>query len=379
MKFIHLSDLHLGKRVNEFSMLEEQDYILGKIIEIIRDEWPDALLIAGDVYDKPVPPVEAVKLFDRFLSALSGTGVKVLVISGNHDSPERLSFASGLLGGSGVFISPAYGGEVSSVTFTDEWGKVNFYMLPFIKPAHVARWFPDEDIQSYTSAVRGALAHTPINFNGRNVLLTHQFVTGAERSESEEISVGGADNVDGSVFEGFDYVALGHIHGPQSIGKPTVRYCGTPLKYSFSEASHKKSVTVVQMGQKGDVEVRTVPLTPRRDWVQLRGDFMRITSKQTLEKLNPDDYYKITLTDEEDVPEGVSKLRRCFPNLMAMEYDNSRTRAAAEVGEAGDVTNKTPIQLFSELFEKQNGKPMTDEMCKVVGDMIEKIWQGENS
>ena len=280
MKFIHLSDLHLGKRVNEFSMLEEQDYIFGKIIEIVMDEWPDALLIAGDVYDKPVPPVEAVKLFDRFLCALSGTGVKVLVISGNHDSPERLSFASGLLGGSGVFISPAYGGEVSSVTFTDEWGKVNFYMLPFIKPAHVARWFPDEDIQSYTSAVRVALAHTPINFNGRNVLLTHQFVTGAERSESEEISVGGADNVDGSVFEGFDYVALGHIHGPQSIGKPTVRYCGTPLKYSFSEASHKKSVTVVEMGQKGDVEVRTVPLTPRRDWVQLRGDFMRITSNR---------------------------------------------------------------------------------------------------
>lgn len=376
MKFLHLSDLHLGKRVNEFSMTEEQDYILHKILDIVKAETPDAVVIAGDVYDKPVPPVEAIKLFESFLCALAEMNVAVLIISGNHDSAERLSFASGLLGGSGIYISPAYGGATAPVQLNDEWGEVNFYLLPFVKPANVARAFPNEDIQSYTDAVRAAIAHMGVNFSARNVLVTHQFVTGAVRSQSEEISVGGADNVDGSVFEGFDYVALGHIHGPQKIGRETVRYCGTPLKYSFSEANHKKSATIVEMGAKGEVEVKTVDLVPRRDWVQLHGTYAAVTAKSFVDGQNRDNYFKIVLTDEEDIPEGAAKLRYFYPNLMALEYDNSRTRAEANLSEGGDVSNKTPLELFAELYEKQNGRQMTEEMSSLVGKLISDIWEG---
>ena len=374
MKFLHLSDLHLGKRVNEFSMLGEQEAVLGQITDIAARERPDAVVIAGDVYDKPVPPVEAVKLLDGFLRALTQRGIKILMISGNHDSAERLSFLSGILGGSGIFIAPAFGGSVAPVTLEDGFGKVNFYLLPFVKPVNVARAFPEEGIEDYTSALRAAIAHMNVDFSARNVLVTHQFVTGAERSESEELSVGGTDNVDGSVFVGFDYVALGHIHAPQNAGSPVVRYCGTPLKYSFSECSQKKSVTVVEMGEKGRVDVRTVPLVPVRDFVELRGTYAEVTQKSCLEKLNTEDYYKITLTDEEDVPEGVAKLRLFYPNLMALEYDNSRTRAGESASDGGDVRGKTPSELFGELYEKQNGRPMTEEMARYMEDLIEKVW-----
>ena len=374
MKFLHLSDLHLGKRVNEFSMLGEQEAVLGQITDIAARERPDAVVIAGDVYDKPVPPVEAVKLLDGFLRALTQRGIKILMISGNHDSAERLSFLAGVLGGSGIFIAPAFGGSVAPVTLEDGFGKVNFYLLPFIKPVNVSRAFPEEGIEDYTSALRAAIAHMSVDFSARNVLVTHQFVTGAERSESEELSVGGTDNVDGSVFVGFDYVALGHIHAPQNVGSPVVRYCGTPLKYSFSECSQKKSVTVVEMGEKGSVEVRTVPLVPVRDFVELRGTYAEVTQKSYLEKLNTEDYYKITLTDEEDVPEGVAKLRLFYPNLMALEYDNSRTRAGESASDGGDVRGKTPSELFGELYEKQNGRPMTEEMARYMEDLIERVW-----
>ncbi len=375
MKFLHLSDLHLGKRVNEFSMIEEQDYILNSIICIARDEKPAAVVIAGDVYDKPVPTVEAVKLLDSFLNRLTAMGINVLIISGNHDSAERLSFGANLLGGSGVYISPAYDGKVEPVTFSDELGGVNFYMLPFIKPAIVARVFEGEGAESYTAALRAAVSHMNIDVKLRNVLITHQFVTGALRSDSEEISVGGSDNVDASVFEQFDYVALGHIHAPQKIGRETIRYCGTPLKYSFSEVNQQKSVTIVEMGAKGDVRVRTAPLVPRRDLAALRGTYAEVTAKSFTEKLNRDDYYKITLTDEEDIPECVAKLRYFYPNLMALEYDNARTRAELDLSDAGDVQNKTPLQLFSELFEKQNGKPMTEEMQNAISSLIQSIWE----
>ena len=358
MKFLHLSDLHLGKRVNEFSMLGEQEAVLGQITDIVARERPDAVVIAGDVYDKPVPPVEAVKLLDGFLRALTQRGIKILMISGNHDSAERLSFLAGILGGSGIFIAPAFGGSVAPVTLEDGFGKVNFYLLPFIKPVNVSRAFPEEGVEDYTSALRAAITHMSVDFSARNVLVTHQFVTGAERSESEELSVGGTDNVDGSVFAGFDYVALGHIHAPQNVGSPVVRYCGTPLKYSFSECSQKKSVTVVEMGEKGSVEVRTVPLVPVRDFVALRGTYAEVTQKSYLEKLNTEDYYKITLTDED----------------MALEYDNSRTRAGESASDGGDVRGKTPSELFGELYEKQNGRPMTEEMARYMEDLIEKVW-----
>lgn len=377
MKFFHLSDLHLGKRVNEFSMLEEQAIILKVIQNSAERLRPDAVLISGDVYDKPVPPIEAIKLFDSFLSALAEMKIKVIVISGNHDSAERLAFASGLLGDSGVYIASAYNGEVQKVVLRDGFGEVNFYLLPFVKPANVSRFFPEEQICDYTSAVKVAISHMGIDKSSRNVLLTHQFVTGAVRSESEELSVGGSDNVDASAFCDFDYVALGHIHGPQSVDRPEVRYCGTPLKYSFSEAAHKKSITVVDMGVKGEVNISLIPLTPPRDWVALRGTYAEVTQKSFVEKYNRNDYFKITLTDEEDIPEGVAKLRIFYPNLMLLSYDNARTRAELIESGAGDVQNKTPSELFSELYERQNGKKMTADMQTLIDGLIENIWEAK--
>lgn len=223
MRLIHLSDLHLGKRVNEFSMLEDQEYILTKIINIVDNEKPDAVIIAGDVYDKSVPSAEAVELFDDFLVRLSKRHLKVVVVSGNHDSSERIAFGGRLMDANGIHISPVYHGEITPVTMEDEYGVLNVYMLPFLKPVNVRRFFPDAEISSYTDALRVAVNQLRINADERNILVTHQFVTGAVRSDSEYISVGGTDNVDSSVFEGFDYVALGHIHRPQSVGKETVR------------------------------------------------------------------------------------------------------------------------------------------------------------
>ena len=327
MKLIHLSDLHLGKRVNEFSMLEDQEYILRKILAVMDDEQPDAVLIAGDVYDKSVPSAEAMLLFEEFLYSLVKRKLQVFVISGNHDSPERLSFASKLIDASGVHLSPVYDGAVAPMTLTDQFGPVNIYMLPFLKPAHVRRFFPDEEIASYTDALRLAVGKMAIDTRQRNVLVTHQFVTGAERSDSEDISVGGSDNVDAAVFDGFDYVALGHIHAPQCIGgNNRVRYCGTPLKYSFSEAKHVKSVSVVTLGAKGDTEVRTVPIVPRHDLRELRGSYMELTARANYEGTAVDDYLHITLTDEEDIPDVIGKLRVIYPNLMKLDYDNARTR-----------------------------------------------------
>lgn len=378
MKFIHLSDLHLGKRVNEFSMLEDQAYILKEIINVIDDEKPDGVLIAGDVYDKSVPPAEAVQLFDDFLYRLSRRELHVFVISGNHDSPERIAFGGRLMERSGVHFSPVYDGTVTRVNLEDEYGTVSVYMLPFIKPAHVRRFFPEEEILSYTDAVAAALSGIPKDSPERKVLITHQFVTGASRSESEEISVGGSDNVDATAFDGFDYVALGHIHGPQNIGAAgTVRYCGTPLKYSFSEAGHEKSVTVAELLEKGNVSVRTVPLTPRHDLRRIRGTYMELTAKSSYEGTRTDDYLQITLTDEEDIPDAVGRLRVIYPNLMKLEYDNRRTRAGMDQELTGTERQQTPLELFAEFYEKQNHQPMSEKQQAFVEELIEKIWEEE--
>lgn len=376
MKLIHLSDLHIGKRVNEYSMLEDQAYILLKIRNIIEEEKPDAVLIAGDVYDKAVPSAEAVQLFDDFLCALAGKGQQVFVISGNHDSPERLAFGGRLMSGSGIHMSPVYAGDVEPLVFSDEYGEVRIYMLPFIKPAHVRRYFPDEQIESYTDAVRVAVDAMQVDTAVRNVIVTHQFVTGAERSESEELSVGGSDNVDATVFDAFDYVALGHIHGPQSVGRETVRYCGTPLKYSFSEVHHKKSVTVVELAKKGNVAVRTVALKPLRDMREIRGTYEELTSKSYYEGTETADYLHITLTDEEDIVGAVEKLSVIYPNLMKLDYDNRRTRQNQSVGEAKQVEEKTPLELFAELYLKQNNQPMSEEQTAFMKDLMERVWEG---
>ncbi len=375
MKFLHLSDLHLGKRVNEISMIEDQEYILTRIILICDDEKPDAVIIAGDVYDKSVPPAEAVTLLDDFICRLAKRKIPAFIISGNHDSPERLSFGNRLMEGAGIYLAPAYNGEVKPITLRDEYGDVNFWLLPFIKPAHVKRYFPDDNIESYTDAVRAAVKRMSVNKTERNVIVTHQFVTGAETCESEELSVGGTDNVDASVFDDFDYVALGHIHGPQNIGSGRIRYCGTPLKYSFSEAGHYKSVTVVEMGEKGKLELRLVPLIPKHDMQQIRGTFEEVTDKAFYQNMEREDYYHVLLTDEEDIPEAIGKLRIVYPNIMKLSYDNKRTRSKQLIDGAEQVQRKSPLELFEELYEKQNNRPMSDKQKEFSLSLIEPIWE----
>lgn len=372
MKLIHLSDLHLGKRVNDFPMLEDQAYILDRILEIAGEEQPDAVLIAGDVYDKTVPSAEAVALLDDFLVKLADRSLPVLLISGNHDSPERLAFANRLMEGRGVYIAPVYHGEVSPVTLEDDRGPVDFWLLPFLKPAHIRRFFPEEGVESFTDAMACAIRHMPLDPARRNVLVTHQFVTGAARCESEEVSVGGADNVDASVFAPFDYVALGHLHGPQNVGGERIRYCGTPLKYSFSEAGHQKSVTIVELGEKGSLEVRAVSLLPQRDMVELRGSFAQLKSPEFYGQVDRDAYVRVILTDESDIYDAMGQLRPVYPNLMALDYDNLRTRSGAVVLEEADV-KRDPLELFADFYQQQNHQPMSEEQRRYLTELLETI------
>ena len=377
MKFIHLSDLHIGKRLNDFSLAEDQSYILEQILDMIRDEKPDAVLICGDVYDKSIPSGEAVTLFDDFLCRLAEGDAPVLIISGNHDSAERLSFGHRLFTEKGIYISPVYSGEVKPVTLQDSWGEVDFWMLPFVKPSHVRRFFPDAQIENYTEALSVAIENMPIDKTKRNVLLTHQFVTGSVTCESEELSVGGSDNVDASVFEDFHYVALGHIHGPQNIGgENRIRYCGTPLKYSFSEEKHHKSITVVELDESGTPTVTLRPLTPLRDLRTITGTFAFLTSSANYIGTPTKDYIRAVLTDEEDVPEAMSKLRLIYPNIMELRYDNTRTRTNAIIDGAENVQEKTPLQLFEELYETQNNQPMSDVQRSFVQELLDSIQEG---
>lgn len=377
MKLIHLSDLHLGKRVNDFPMLEDQAYILEQILEIIHNEQPDAVLIAGDVYDKTIPSAEAVALLDDFLVKLADRALPVLLISGNHDSPERLSFANRLMEGRRVYIAPVYHGEVKPVTLEDAYGPVDFWLLPFLKPVQLRRFFPEEEVESYTDAVACAIRHMPLNPARRSVLVTHQFVTGAERCESEEVSVGGTDNVDAAVFAPFDYVALGHLHGPQDVGEKRIRYCGTPLKYSFSEVHHQKSVTVVELGEKGALDVRTVPLTPKRDMVELRGSFAQVKSPEFYGQVDREAYVRVILTDENDIYDAMGQLRPIYPNLMRLDYDNLRTRSGAVELEEADV-KRDPLELFSEFYQQQNHQPMSEEQRRYLAGLLEEIQEEQS-
>lgn len=376
MKFLHLADLHLGKRVNGFSMLEDQAHILRQILAILDDEQPDGVLIAGDVYDKSVPSVEAVRLLDGFLTELRARGVPVLLISGNHDSPERLAFGGRVMDSCGIHISPVYDGALAPVTLQDAFGPVHVWLLPFVKPAHVRRWFPDADIESYTDAVAEAVAHMDIDTAARNVLVTHQFVTGGARSGSEELSVGGTDNVDSGVFAPFDYVALGHLHGAQHIGRETIRYAGSPLKYSFSEARQHKSVTVVTLGEKGDVQVRTVALTPLRELREIRGSYDELTARSFYEHTTyRSNYLHLILTDEQDVFDAMSRLRTIYPYLMTLDYDNARTRAAGGMSVPAETERRTPLELFEALYQRQNHQPMSEVQRAYIAQLMEQIME----
>lgn len=391
MKLIHLSDLHIGKRVHEFSMIEDQKYILNQIVDIIKKENADGVIIAGDIYDKPVPSAEAVQVFDKFLTALAALKINIFAVSGNHDSAERIAFGAQLMRGTNVYMSPVYDGTIEKITMKDDFGTVNIFLLPFVKPAVVRNGLtktlcdqrlPGEDeniepnienIDSYQKAVEAVIARMHVDVSERNVLVAHQFVIGASCCDSEELSVGGLDQISASVFDPFDYVALGHIHSPQKIGKDTIRYCGTPLKYSFSEADQEKSVSVVEIKDKGSVVIRTIPLKPLRDMRKIRGSYMEVTNLSFYKDTNKEDYVQITLTDEEDIPDCIWRLRTIYPNLMVLTYDNQRTRMNQQINAVDVSEQKSEIELFETFFQIQNNQSMTEEQIAFVKTIIEKL------
>ena len=377
MKLIHLGDLHIGKRVNEFSMLEDQEFILARILSVIEDEQPDGVLLAGDIYDKTVPSAEAVALFDRFLVRLARLGPAVFMISGNHDSPERIAFGGRLMEQSRVYVSPIFDGHIKSVLLKEGTRQARIYLLPFVKPAQV-RHYLDESVTDYNQAMEACIREMKVNPEEINILVAHQFVTGAIRCESEELSVGGTDNVDFEVFEPFDYVALGHLHGPQQVGRETIRYAGSPLKYSFSERNQVKSVTVVEIERKGRIGVRQVPLTPRRDLREIRGTYAELTMRDNYAGTNVEDYLRVILTDENEVMDALAKLRIIYPNIMRLEYDNTRTRTNSVLLADEAVQEKSRLELLDELYESQNGVPLSEAQRKYAEDVFELIREGES-
>lgn len=382
MKLFHLSDLHLGIRLNEVSLIEDQKYILKQVLDYVGSEKPDGVIIAGDIYDRSVPSEEAVNLYDSFMTELARLHIPAFVISGNHDSAPRLSCCSRLLSDSGIYVSGSYNGNVESITLKDEFGSVNIYLLPFVKPAVVRHYLGEADavgIESYHDAVAKVVAGFKLDTNERNVIVTHQFVTGAERCDSEDISVGGTDNVAAEVFADFDYVALGHIHGPQNVGgQERIRYCGTPLKYSFSEAKHEKSITVLEFGEKGNILINLLPLKPLRDLRILRGKYEELMLKENYEGTNREDYLKIILTDENEIPNVMNKLRTVYKNILQLEYDNTRTRSSENIVLVENVSMKSELELFADFFEKQNGQTLDEEQAEYLRNLIEQLKEADD-
>ena len=375
MNLFHLSDLHIGKRVNEFSMIEDQKYILKRILDLAEEEKPDGIILAGDIYDKQIPSAEAVQVFDEFITRLAGRAIPVFIISGNHDSAERLAFGGRLLNSRGIYLSPVYDGSVTKIPLKDQYGTVWIHLLPFIRPSTVRHVFENEAdlVTDVQTAAETVIRHMEIDLKDRNILVAHQFVTGASRCESEDVQVGGLDNIDAAVFTPFDYTALGHIHSPQNVGTDRVRYCGTPLKYSFSEVDQEKSITVVELEKKGTVRTSLLPLKPLRDMRKLRGTYLELTDRSFYRDMNREDYIQVTLTDEDDVPDGLQKLRVIYPNIMQLLYDNQRTKTTQEVDAAQAVEKKTEIELFYEFYELQNNQPMTKQQKDFAEQLIREI------
>ena len=378
MKFFHLADLHLGKRVNGFPMIEDQKIILDQILELADTEHPDAVVIAGDVYDKSIPSVEAVNLMDDFLVELVRRKLQVFVISGNHDSAERVSYGGRVMEQSGIHISPRISG-CGPIRLDDQYGPLYIYLIPYIHPSVVREAYPEEKVTDWTQAMEVLIRNAHVDPATRNIAVAHQYVTASgvrpEECDSEQKHIGGLDNVDYSVFDAFDYVALGHLHGPQRIGRDTVRYAGSPLKYSFSEEKHKKSVTLVEIKEKGQVEYRQLPLVPARDFKTLRGTFGEVMSPGFTAPLSAEDYYRIILTDEQDVDQALARLRKYFyKNLMDLEYDNTRTRTQSDIDAGEEALEKEPIEVLQELFLKQNGTAMNDFQTQTAARLIEEIW-----
>lgn len=380
MKVLHVSDLHIGKRVNGMSMLDDQRYILRQILDIAEKRQVSVLLIAGDVYDKASPSAEAVTVFDAFLTDAVAAGLRVLAIPGNHDSAERIAYAQGLLEKQGVCLPPVYAGEVERVELEDEHGPVEFWLLPFLKPGDVRRFFPDEEIgDDYSAALRAVLGACDIDQGKRNVVLSHQLVTAygtAPDRADDEIKLGGMDNVDVSVYDAFDYVALGHVHRPQRVGRDTVRYSGSPLKYSFSEARYGKSVALVELGEKkpGDdvgecVSFELIPLVPLHDVREVRGALADVLAMGA-----ESDYLHITLSDEHPQLDAMAKIHEVFPNAMMLDYDNVTLlidRPQTQL--TADPDSMDTLDLFSAFYESQVGNPLDDEQRDFARKLIAKV------
>ena len=384
MKVLHVSDLHIGKRVNGMSMLDDQRYILRQILDIAEKHQVSVLLIAGDVYDKASPSAEAVTVFDAFLTDAVAAGLRVLAIPGNHDSAERIAYAQGLLEKQGVCLPPVYAGEVERVELEDEHGPVEFWLLPFLKPGDVRRFFPNEEIgDDYSAALRAVLSACDIDQGKRNVVLSHQLVTAygtAPDRADDEIKLGGMDNVDVSVYDAFDYVALGHVHRPQRVGRDTVRYSGSPLKYSFSEARYGKSAALIELGEKkpGDdvgecVSFELIPLVPLHDVREVRGTLADVLAMGTAHDASQD-YLHITLSDEHPQLDAMAKIHEVFPNAMMLDYDNVTVlidRPQTQL--TADPDNMDTLELFGAFYENQVGNPLDDEQRDFARKLIAKV------
>lgn len=368
MRLLHISDLHIGKKLKETSLDEDQRHILRMILDVVRQTHPDGVLIAGDVYDTPSPSTDSVRMLDWFLTELTSTGTSVFMISGNHDSPERLGFGSRMLERNNLYISGTYSGHMDVRTLGTGEDAVDICMLPFIKPAHARREHPEDRIENYTDAVRSAISHTEFNPGRRRVAVTHQFVVsdgvGPETCESESVFVGGTEAVDVSVFDGFDYVALGHIHRPQSVGRETVRYCGTPLKYSLSEASDDKSVTVVDIGD--TVSISTVPLKPLREVRRIRGPLEALIAAGK-EDRDRDDYIYVEL--ESDEIDALPRLREVYPNVMSISVDaRERDWETAEFDVEGSMERDIAV-LFADFFRQKTGRDLSESQRRIIEDL----------
>lgn len=371
MKLLHLGDLHIGKSVNDYSMIEDQKYMFHQILTMIDKHKADGVLIAGDVYDKAVPSEEAVGVLDGFLCQLAERQVKTYIISGNHDSDERLNFGSTLFETNGIFICSKYEGSLYKQTIVDEYGKVNLYLLPFVKASQVRHFFPEEEIDTYDQAVRVILEHGNINQTERNILVAHQFVVGSSGeprlggSENASVQqVGTVEKIGSDCFDLFDYVALGHIHSPQQVGRDTIRYCGSPLKYSLSEVHSEKSVPMITLGKKGTLDIEYLPLKPLRDMRHLKGKLEQLLDKKNI--TDTDDYIYVTLTDETPIPDAMAIIRQHYPNTMKLDYENSHTKGM-EVMDVSKVTReKSFSELISEFYHMMFGCDMGEDEMKIL-------------
>ena len=369
MKFLHLGDLHLGKSLGDFDLIRDQKYILDQIFEIIKNKAIDGVLIAGDVYDKAVPSEAAMNLLDYFLCSLSKAGVKTFMISGNHDSDDRLNYGSGLFEANQIYIASKYDGTLYRQTLKDAHGEADIYLLPFVKASQVKHFFPDAEIGSYDDAVRVILEHAGVDRSRRNLIVAHQFVTG----RSEEPSLGGSEGagtqsvglvekIGYDCFDAFDYVALGHIHSPQRVGREEVRYAGSPLKYSLSEVNNEKSVPVITLGEKGDVSLELIPLRPMRDVRHIKGSLKMLLDPANVTE--PEDFIYVTLTDEDTVNDAMSIFQQVYPNTVKIDYDNSHTRAIEQVDISGIAENKSFSELISDFYRLMYQCEMSEEELK---------------